>query len=57
VRRLSVPAAEGQPYDVSSSRTKRTTLIPLHGGDLERPLLKMITQQAGMTEDQFIELL
>jgi len=32
-------------------------VIPLDGGDLRHPLLKMIIQQAGMTEDQFIKLL
>jgi len=38
-------------------QTRRTTVVPLHGGDLKRPLLKMIIQQAGMTEEQFVELL
>jgi predicted RNA binding protein YcfA (HicA-like mRNA interferase family) len=37
--------------------TKRTTVIPLHGGDVKRPLLKMILQQAGLTEEAFRGLL
>ncbi len=37
--------------------TKRTTVVPLHGGDVKRPLLKMILQQAGLTEDEFRNLL
>lgn len=36
--------------------TKRTTVVPLRGGDVKRPLLKMILQRAGLTEDAFREL-
>ena len=37
--------------------TKRTTVIPWHGGDVRRPLLKAILQQAGLTEEQLRDLL
>lgn len=37
--------------------TKRTTVVPLHGGDMKRPLLKLIVQQTGLTEEEFRKLL
>jgi predicted RNA binding protein YcfA (HicA-like mRNA interferase family) len=37
--------------------TKRTTVVPMHSGDVKRPLLKLIIQQAGLTEDEFRDLL
>lgn len=37
--------------------TKRTTVVPLHSGDVKRPLLKMILLQAGLTEEEFLKLL
>jgi predicted RNA binding protein YcfA (HicA-like mRNA interferase family) len=37
--------------------TKRTTVVPLHGGDVKRPLLKLIVQQTGLTEEEFRKLL
>jgi predicted RNA binding protein YcfA (HicA-like mRNA interferase family) len=37
--------------------TKRTTVVPLHSGDVKRPLLKMILVQAGLTEEEFLTLL
>jgi len=37
--------------------TKRTTVVPIHGGDIKRPLLKMIIQQTGLTEEEFRDLL
>jgi predicted RNA binding protein YcfA (HicA-like mRNA interferase family) len=33
------------------------TTVPMHPGDLFRPLMKQIIKQAGLTEDQFRELL
>jgi predicted RNA binding protein YcfA (HicA-like mRNA interferase family) len=36
---------------------KITTCVPMHGGDLKRSLVRAIIQQAGLTEDQFRELL
>ena len=32
-------------------------VIPMHDGDLKRPLLKAVIKQAGMSEDQFRKLL
>lgn len=33
------------------------TTVPIHPGDLPRGLMKKIIKQAGLTEDQFRELL
>jgi len=30
---------------------------PLHPGDLKRPLLKSIIKQAGLSEEEFLDLL
>ena len=35
----------------------RTTVVPMHSGDVKRPLLKMIIAQAGLSEDEFSALL
>jgi predicted RNA binding protein YcfA (HicA-like mRNA interferase family) len=37
--------------------TTRTTVVPMHNGDVKRPLLKLILQQAGLAEDEFRDLL
>jgi len=37
--------------------TKCSTTVPMHPGDLRRSLLKEIIKQAGLTEDEFHELL
>jgi predicted RNA binding protein YcfA (HicA-like mRNA interferase family) len=37
--------------------SSRTIVIPIHGGDLKRPLLKAILQQAGVSEAEFRALL
>lgn len=43
---------------VRLERSGRTMLIiPEHGGDLKRPLLKALIKQAGFTEKQFREFL
>ena len=39
------------------SRQNRTTIVALHGRDLPVPTLKDILKQAGLTEDEFRELL
>jgi len=36
---------------------KKTTIVALHGRDIPAPTLKDILKQAGLTEDQFRELL
>jgi predicted RNA binding protein YcfA (HicA-like mRNA interferase family) len=33
--------------------TMRTTVVPMHGGEFPRWLLKRIIKEAGLTEDQF----
>jgi predicted RNA binding protein YcfA (HicA-like mRNA interferase family) len=37
--------------------SRRTIVVPIHGGDLKRPLLKAILQQAGIGEAEFRALL
>jgi predicted RNA binding protein YcfA (HicA-like mRNA interferase family) len=37
--------------------SRRTVVVPMHPGDLKRPLLKLLIQQAGFTEDEFRALL
>jgi predicted RNA binding protein YcfA (HicA-like mRNA interferase family) len=36
---------------------RQSTVVPMHGGDLKRGLLKGIIKQAGLTEEEFRELL
>ncbi len=36
---------------------RRTTIVARHGRDLPAPTLKQILRQAGLTEDQFRQLL
>ena len=38
-------------------QTKRTTVVPVHSKELPRWLLKKIIKEAGLTEDQFREML
>jgi predicted RNA binding protein YcfA (HicA-like mRNA interferase family) len=33
------------------------TCVPMHAGDVKRPLLKKIIRDAGLTEDEFRKLL
>jgi predicted RNA binding protein YcfA (HicA-like mRNA interferase family) len=37
--------------------TKHATTVPMHPGELKRWLLKEIVKQAGLSEDEFRELL
>jgi predicted RNA binding protein YcfA (HicA-like mRNA interferase family) len=37
--------------------TENRTTVPVHGGDVRRGLMKAILKQAGLTEDEFRELL
>ena len=37
--------------------THHTTVVPMHTGDIARWLLKKIIKQAGLSEDQFHDLL
>lgn len=36
--------------------TGRTTSVPMHPGDMPRPLVKAIIRQAGLSEESFREL-
>jgi predicted RNA binding protein YcfA (HicA-like mRNA interferase family) len=38
-------------------RQRRTTMVALHGRDLPAPTLKDILKQAGISEEEFRELL
>ena len=48
---------KGSHVSLRHPGTKRTTVVPMHTGDLKRSLLKKIIQDAGLTEDDFRELL
>jgi predicted RNA binding protein YcfA (HicA-like mRNA interferase family) len=37
--------------------SRRTIVVPIHAGDLKRPLLKAILRQAGVSEAEFRALL
>jgi predicted RNA binding protein YcfA (HicA-like mRNA interferase family) len=37
--------------------TRQTTCVPKHGRDVKRSLMKEILRQAGLTEEEFRELL
>jgi len=47
----------GRHVHLRHPNTRRRTIVPLHSGDLKRPLLKSIIKQAGLSEDQFKRLL
>ena len=47
----------GSHYIMTHSATNRETTIPVHGRDVDRALLKLIIKQAGLTEDDFQNLL
>ncbi len=48
---------KGSHVSLRHPETKRAVVVPMHTGDLKRPLLKKIIQDAGLTEDDFRELL
>jgi len=48
---------KGSHVTLRHPTTRRTTVVPMHTGDVKRPLLKMIVQQAGLSEDEFLRLL
>jgi len=37
--------------------TRRKTVVPMHGGDVKRGLMKQILKQAGLSETKFRELI
>jgi predicted RNA binding protein YcfA (HicA-like mRNA interferase family) len=50
-------AHEGSHLVLKNPETKMRTVVPMHAGDIGRGLLKKIIKQAGLTEDEFRELL
>jgi predicted RNA binding protein YcfA (HicA-like mRNA interferase family) len=44
-------------YYASPHTGKIVTAVPMHPGDIKRPLLKKIIQDTGLSEDEFHELL
>jgi predicted RNA binding protein YcfA (HicA-like mRNA interferase family) len=38
-------------------QTGRTTVVPMHVGDIKRPLLKLIISQTGLSDEEFRNLL
>jgi predicted RNA binding protein YcfA (HicA-like mRNA interferase family) len=44
-------------YYASPKTGKVVTSLPMHPGDVKRPLLKKIIRDAGLNEDEFRELL
>ena len=44
-------------YYASPLTGKIVTCVPMHPGDIKRPLLRKIIQDTGLTDDEFRELL
>jgi len=44
---------KGSHITLRNPVTLRTTVVPMHGGEFPRWLLKGIIKEAGLTEDQF----
>lgn len=44
-------------YYISPQTGKVVTAVPMHPGDVARPLLKKIIRDAGLSEDEFRDLL
>jgi predicted RNA binding protein YcfA (HicA-like mRNA interferase family) len=47
----------GSHFILRNPVTRRTTCVPIHGRDVKRSLMKDILQQAGISEDEFRDLL
>ena len=50
-------AQKGSHVSLWNAERDALTAVPLHSGDLKRPLLKGIIKQAGLTEEEFRQLL
>jgi len=48
---------KGSHVIMRHERQRRTTIVALHGKDLPAPTLKEILKQAGLSEEEFKELL
>ena len=44
---------KGSHVTLRNPETKQVTVVPMHGGEFPRWLLKRIIKEAGLTEDQF----
>lgn len=47
----------GSHLRLKNPTSGRTTVVPMHAGDLKRPLVKGIIKQAGLNEEEFRKLL
>jgi predicted RNA binding protein YcfA (HicA-like mRNA interferase family) len=47
----------GSHFILRHPTARRTTCVPKHGKDIKRSLMKDILRQAGLTEDEFRNLL
>ena len=47
----------GSHYQMRHPQKNLRTVIPVHGVDIKRSLLKLILKQAGLSEEEFQELL
>ena len=47
----------GSHFILRHPHTHHTTCVPKHGKDVKRSLMKEILQQAGLTEEEFRELI
>ena len=47
----------GSHYQLFNERTRRHTTVPYHNRELARGTVAAIVRQAGLTGDEFIELL
>jgi predicted RNA binding protein YcfA (HicA-like mRNA interferase family) len=54
---FQVQRQKGSHATLRHPETRRVTVVPVHAGDVKRPLLKMIIAQSGLTEDEFLLLL
>jgi predicted RNA binding protein YcfA (HicA-like mRNA interferase family) len=48
---------KGSHVTLRDPESRRTVVVPMHTGDIKRPLLKAILQQAELGEDEFRSLL
>jgi predicted RNA binding protein YcfA (HicA-like mRNA interferase family) len=47
----------GSQYQLFNEKTRRHTTVPYHNRDLPRGTISAIIQQAGLTREQFLQLL
>ena len=54
---FDIERQKGGHVSLRNPDTQRTTVVPVHTGEFPRWLLKKIIKDAGLSEDQFRELL